>query len=45
MRCSTWVAHARIASYKVPAQILVVDDFPRTPTGKLARRDLRGCCR
>jgi fatty-acyl-CoA synthase len=34
-------ARARIAAYKVPARILVVADFPRTSTGKLARRKLR----
>jgi acyl-coenzyme A synthetase/AMP-(fatty) acid ligase len=34
-------ARARIASYKVPARILIVEDFPRTATGKLARRELR----
>ena len=34
-------ARARIASYKVPARILIVEDFPRTSTGKLARRELR----
>lgn len=34
-------ARARVASYKVPARILVVDEFPRTSTGKLARRELR----
>ena len=34
-------ARARIAAYKVPARIFVVEDFPRTSTGKLARRELR----
>jgi pimeloyl-ACP methyl ester carboxylesterase len=31
----------RLAPAKVPAAILVVDDLPRTPSGKLRRRDLR----
>jgi fatty-acyl-CoA synthase len=32
---------SRMASYKVPARILVVDAFPTTTTGKLARRELK----
>jgi fatty-acyl-CoA synthase len=32
---------ARIAAYKVPARIVVVDAFPTTSTGKLARRELK----
>jgi long-chain acyl-CoA synthetase len=31
----------RIAAYKVPKKILFVDDFPRTPQGKLLKRGLR----
>ena len=38
------LAHARgrLAAYKAPRRIVFVDDLPRTPTGKLKRRDLRG---
>ena len=32
---------SRMASYKVPARIVVVDAFPTTTTGKLARRELK----
>jgi len=31
---------ARLARFKVPSQIAFVDDLPRTPTGKVARRRL-----
>lgn len=31
----------RTASYKVPARIFLVNEFPTTSTGKLARRELR----
>jgi O-succinylbenzoic acid--CoA ligase len=31
----------RLARYKVPTRIWVVDDLPRAPSGKLIRRDLR----
>jgi fatty-acyl-CoA synthase len=34
-------AKSRAASYKVPMMVLVVNDFPTTATGKLARRELR----
>ncbi|HEX5831280.1 MAG TPA: AMP-binding protein, partial [Gemmatimonadaceae bacterium] len=30
----------RLAPYKVPAQIVVVDELPKTPTGKVLRRKL-----
>lgn len=33
-------ATERSASYKVPARVVMVDDFPTTGTGKLARRQL-----
>lgn len=36
----TWAVE-RSASYKVPARIFIVDEFPTTTTGKLARRELR----
>ena len=29
-----------IAGFKVPWEVVVVDDLPRTPTGKLTRRTL-----
>lgn len=32
---------SRMASYKVPARIVIVDAFPTTTTGKLARRELK----
>jgi acyl-CoA synthetase (AMP-forming)/AMP-acid ligase II len=36
-------AHCRehLAAYKVPKQVEVVDDFPRTGLGKIAKSDLR----
>ncbi|OLL72001.1 Long-chain-fatty-acid--CoA ligase [Pseudonocardia sp. Ae168_Ps1] len=33
-------ARERLASYKVPRRIAVVDDFPRTSTGKIRRREV-----
>jgi O-succinylbenzoic acid--CoA ligase len=33
-------ARARLAAFKVPRYIHFVDDFPRTPSGKIARRKL-----
>ena len=30
----------RVADYKLPEQLVVMDDFPMTPTGKLKRPDL-----
>jgi long-chain acyl-CoA synthetase len=35
--CST-----RLARFKVPAQVVFVDALPRTPSGKLARKELAG---
>ncbi|MTD14835.1 AMP-binding protein [Nakamurella sp. YIM 132087] len=37
----TQYARSRIAGYKVPHLIEIVDELPRTSTGKLVRRDLR----
>jgi acyl-CoA synthetase (AMP-forming)/AMP-acid ligase II len=37
---SAWCA-ARLASYKVPRQIVLVDDLPLTPAGKVAKAALR----
>jgi long-chain acyl-CoA synthetase len=34
-------ARERLASYKLPRLIEFVDDFPRTPTGKVLKRELR----
>jgi long-chain acyl-CoA synthetase len=34
-------ARTRLAAYKLPRSIDFVDDFPRTPTGKVRKRDLR----
>jgi acyl-CoA synthetase (AMP-forming)/AMP-acid ligase II len=31
----------RLAGYKCPREVIVVDDLPRLPTGKLVRRELR----
>ncbi|MCD6412926.1 MAG: AMP-binding protein [Elusimicrobia bacterium] len=31
----------RLAAYKVPRKIVFVDDFPRTPTGKISKRKLK----
>ena len=32
---------ARLSAYKVPKRLLAVDDFPRSPAGKLLKRKLR----
>ncbi len=31
----------RIAAYKVPRRIIFVEDFPRTPTGKISKKKLK----
>jgi acyl-coenzyme A synthetase/AMP-(fatty) acid ligase len=33
--------HERLASYKAPRIVYVVDDLPRTRNGKVLRRELR----
>ncbi|MBK7579962.1 MAG: AMP-binding protein [Myxococcales bacterium] len=33
-------AKARIASYKVPKRVIVLDDFPRNPVGKVVKPEL-----
>jgi long-chain acyl-CoA synthetase len=37
------VAHCRehLAAYKVPSQIIFVDELPKSPIGKILRRELR----
>ena len=37
------VAHCkeRMAAYKYPRQVVVVDELPKTVTGKILRRELR----
>lgn len=32
---------SRLASYKVPKKYIVVDDFPRSPAGKILKRELK----
>jgi long-chain acyl-CoA synthetase len=31
----------KIATYKLPREVVIVEELPRTPTGKLLRRVLR----
>ena len=33
--------HERLAEYKVPREIHILDDLPRTPTGKVTKRELK----
>jgi malonyl-CoA/methylmalonyl-CoA synthetase len=33
-------AKTRIASYKVPKRVVVIDDFPRNPVGKVVKPEL-----
>jgi acyl-CoA synthetase (AMP-forming)/AMP-acid ligase II len=35
------LARERLAGYKLPRSIQLVDDLPRTPSGKVLKRDLR----
>ncbi len=37
----TFAADAGLAAHKLPARLVVVDDFPRTAAGKIRKRDLR----
>jgi long-chain acyl-CoA synthetase len=32
----------RMAAYKYPRQVEIRDELPKTPTGKILRRELRG---
>ena len=38
------IAHCkeRMAAYKYPRQVVVIDELPKTVTGKILRRELRG---
>ncbi|MDQ1632877.1 MAG: long-chain acyl-CoA synthetase [Frankiaceae bacterium] len=38
------IAHCkqRMAAYKYPRQVVIIDDLPKTVTGKILRRELRG---
>jgi acyl-CoA synthetase (AMP-forming)/AMP-acid ligase II len=31
----------KMANYKIPATIIFIDEIPRTPTGKILKRELR----
>ena len=33
---------ANLARYKVPREVIFLDELPRNPTGKILRRELRG---
>ncbi len=37
----TFAAEAGLAAHKLPARLVVLDDFPRTAAGKVRKRDLR----
>ena len=37
----TFAADAGLAAHKLPARLVLVDDFPRTAAGKIRKRDLR----
>ena len=37
----TFAADAGLAAHKLPARLVVLDDFPRTAAGKVRKRDLR----
>jgi long-chain acyl-CoA synthetase len=34
---------ARMAAYKYPRRLQIIDELPKTVTGKILRRELRGC--
>ena len=38
------IAHCkeRMAAYKYPRQVVIIDELPKTVTGKILRRELRG---
>jgi acyl-CoA synthetase (AMP-forming)/AMP-acid ligase II len=31
----------KLANYKIPSEIILIDKIPRTPTGKILKRELR----
>ena len=33
---------SNLARYKVPREIVFIDELPRNPAGKIVKRDLRG---
>ena len=35
----------RMAAYKCPRKVEILDEVPKTPTGKILRRELRGIAR
>jgi fatty-acyl-CoA synthase len=35
------IAKAKLALFKVPKKVVFVDELPKTPTGKILKRDLR----
>ena len=37
----TFAAEAGLAAHKLPARLILLDDFPRTAAGKVRKRDLR----
>ena len=39
-RCATF-ARTRLAAYKVPKHVTIVDDYPRTAAGKVQKHVLR----
>jgi fatty-acyl-CoA synthase len=36
-----FAAAAGLAAHKLPARLIIVDDFPRTAAAKVRKRDLR----
>jgi fatty-acyl-CoA synthase len=36
---------AHLSSFKIPKKIIFVDELPKTPTGKILKRDLRQSCK
>lgn len=41
-RCTMRCSSLRMAAYKYPRQVEIVDELPKTVTGKILRRELRG---
>ncbi|MBN8649471.1 MAG: hypothetical protein J0L55_16075, partial [Caulobacterales bacterium] len=36
-----WCRH-RMAAYKVPREVWILPELPKTPSGKILKKDLRG---